>query len=82
MEKTVQVVDEVGNRYEATFPKRAKGLVKNGRARFIGENRICLVRPPDQNLEERTMEENKTSRRKLYHARNFVAGFCEWTVCL
>ena len=59
IEKNVLVFDEQGNEYEATYPKRAKGLVKNGRARFVGENRICLVRPPDQNLEERAMEENK-----------------------
>ena len=47
MEKTVQVVDTFGNRYEATYVKRAKGLVKHGRARFIDEDTICLVRPPD-----------------------------------
>jgi hypothetical protein len=36
--KNVTVVDENGNIYEATYPKRAKGLVKSGRARFIEEN--------------------------------------------
>ena len=51
MQKTVKVVDEVGNRYEATYVKRAKGLVKNGRARFIDDGTICLVRPPD-NMED------------------------------
>ena len=40
-------MDEKGNVYEATYPKRAKGLVKNGRARFIDENTICLACPPD-----------------------------------
>jgi hypothetical protein len=44
----VIVVDERGNEYEATYPKRAKGLVKKGRARFISEDKICLLaRPPD-----------------------------------
>ena len=33
--KNVEVVDEAGNVYEPTWPKRAKGLVKNGRARFV-----------------------------------------------
>ena len=47
MEKTVQVVDTFGNRYEATYVKRAKGLVKHGRASFIDEATICLGRPPD-----------------------------------
>ncbi len=47
IEKNIIVVDELGNEYEATYPKRAKGLVKNGRARFIDENKICLACPPD-----------------------------------
>ena len=34
IEKNVIVVDEQGNEYEATYPKRAKGLVKSGRARY------------------------------------------------
>ena len=46
IEKNIVVVDEQGNYYEATYPKRAKGLVKNGRARFIDENTICLACPP------------------------------------
>ncbi len=42
------VVDEQGKQYEATYPKRAKGLVKNGRARFIDEKTICLACPPNE----------------------------------
>ena len=58
IEKNVIVVDEQGNEYEATYPKRAKGLVKNGRARFLDEHTICLACPPDQmNLEDKTMSE-------------------------
>ena len=53
------VVDEQENEYEATYPKRARGLVKNGRARFVGENKICLACPPNQILEENKMEDNK-----------------------
>jgi len=52
------VVDEQGNEYEATYPKRAKGLVKNGRARFVSENKICLACPPNIDLEELDMVEN------------------------
>ena len=48
IEKNVRVVDEQGNEYEATYPKRAKGLVKNGRARFADENTICLACPPEK----------------------------------
>ena len=58
IEKNIIVVDEQGNEYEATYPKRAKGLVKNGRARFVDENKICLACPPDKILEENEMTEN------------------------
>lgn len=57
MEKNILVVDEQGNEYEATYPRRAKGLVKNGRARFLSENKICLACPPDKNLEDTKMTE-------------------------
>ena len=52
------VIDSQGNEYEATYPKRAKGLVKSGRARFVGENKICLACPPSDNLEDKNMENN------------------------
>ena len=58
IEKNIIVVDEQGNEYEATYPKRAKGLVKNGRARFVDENKICLACPSDKILEEEKMTEN------------------------
>ncbi len=57
MEKNVIVIDEQGNEYEATYPKRAKGLVKSGRARFVDENKICLACPPNINLEDNNMTE-------------------------
>ena len=60
IEKNVIVVDEQGNEYEATYPKRARGLVKNGRARFVDEHTICLACPPNTELEDNTMSENKT----------------------
>jgi len=56
--KNVIVVDEQGNEYEATYLKRAKGLVKNGRARFISENKICLACPPNHILEDKQMKNN------------------------
>ncbi len=62
IEKNVIVVDEQGNEYEATYPKRAKGLVKNGRARFVGENKICLACPPDKTEENKMMDNILTTR--------------------
>ena len=58
IEKNIIVVDEQGNEYEATYPKRAKGLVKNGRARFVDYNKICLACPPKEYLEDNEMSEN------------------------
>ena len=58
MEKNVAVIDEQGHSYGATYPKRAKGLVKNGRARFVDENTICLACPPNEILEDNNMSEN------------------------
>ena len=60
-QKTVRVLDEAGNEYEATYPKRARGLVKHGRARFTDESQtaILLTCPPNQHmiLEDNTMNE-------------------------
>ncbi|MBE6708753.1 MAG: hypothetical protein E7578_05880 [Ruminococcaceae bacterium] len=63
MEKNVIVVDENGNEYGATYPKRARGLVKSGRARFIDDFRICLACPPNINeiTEDIKMSENKNT---------------------
>lgn len=57
IEKNVSVIDEYGNEYEATYPKRAKGLVKKGRARFVDDNTICLACPPDI-MEDTKMSDN------------------------
>lgn len=65
IEKNVIVVDEQGNEYEATYPKRARGLVKNGRARFIEENKICLACPPTNDK----LEDNKMS---TYNVNNIT----------
>ncbi|MDR0819187.1 MAG: hypothetical protein LBN43_06420 [Oscillospiraceae bacterium] len=64
--KNIIVVDEFGNEYEPTYTKRAKGLVKHGRARFISDNRICLTRSPVEvydnvritNSEDKSVENN------------------------
>lgn len=61
MPKNIAVVDEKGNEYEATYPKRAKGLVKKGRARFINESTICLACPPDNISEDSIMTEEKNT---------------------
>ena len=59
--KNISVVDEQGNEYEATWPRRARGLVKNGRARFLSENKICLACPPNIILEDKEMADNTSN---------------------
>ena len=79
IEKNILVVDEQGNAYEATYPKRAKGLVKNGRARFISENTICLACPPKEYLEDNKMSENKklTAREIFEEIKNLQIQLTE-----
>ena len=49
------VTDIHGNALHPTYPKRAKGLVKSGRARFVEadgvQTAICLTRPSDTHSE-------------------------------
>ena len=71
IEKNVIVVDEQGKILESTYPKRAKGLVKKGRARFIAENKICLACPPNIFLEENKMENNIKQYNKEEQQRFF-----------
>jgi len=67
IEKNIVVIDEQGNQYEATYPKRARGLVNNGRARFIDEYTICLACPPNLILEEPQMQNNITPEAAIEH---------------
>ena len=43
IEKNVIVTDEFGNKLINTYPKRAKGLIKQGRAERVSENEIRLI---------------------------------------
>lgn len=53
--KNIRVVDAAGTHLQSTYRKRALGLVKHGRARFIDEHTIELMRPPDPQGKETTM---------------------------
>lgn len=60
--KRISVIDQQGNVYEPTYPKRAKGLLKKGRARFVDENTICLTCPlPEKREETIMMVSNQTA---------------------
>ena len=66
IEKNIIVVDENGTVFESTWLKRANGLVKKGRARWLDEKTICLACPPEQmeddGMENRLQTEVKTER--------------------
>lgn len=55
MTKNITVTDENGNIAGSTYPKRALGLVKKDRARWINADTICLCA---QDMEEKTMANN------------------------
>ena len=60
MAKNVSIIDESGRLIGTTYPKRAKGLVKSGRARYVScgsEDTIYLTCPPDI-MEDKTMTDN------------------------
>lgn len=52
MTKNIKVTDDNGNVLGYTYPKRAKGLIKNGRARYVDDCTISLsVSSPDNKSE-------------------------------
>lgn len=80
MPKTIAVVDEDGNVYQPTYPKRARGLVKNGRARWLGENRICLACPPKNTVDlegNRIMHQEKDNEMAVEATENIPYGQVE-----
>jgi hypothetical protein len=57
--KNIAVLDGSGQTLEPTYTKRAKGLVKHGRARWVNEDTIALTCPPFDNKEDTHMDEIK-----------------------
>ena len=58
IKKLIYVTDEFGHTYTPTYPKRAAGLVKHGRAHYVSDDTICLVCPPFlSETEEQAMTE-------------------------
>ncbi|MFQ7536073.1 MAG: hypothetical protein ACLRL6_01195 [Clostridium sp.] len=55
--KRLEVVDACGVFMHNTYERRARGLVKKGRAQFLTASKICL-RPLPEKLEEKTLETN------------------------
>ena len=55
--KRIEVIDEQGVHLQNTYERRARGLVKKGRAYYVTASCICLFTPPE-NMEEKTLETN------------------------
>jgi len=58
--RSIAVVDSSGKYYAPTYPRRARGLIKAGRARWSDnrKKKICLTVDPAQYEEVHTMNEN------------------------
>lgn len=59
MEKNVIVRDSNGRIIGMTYPKRAKGLVKKGRAVFWGEHMIRMINEEDTSMEDNIINVDK-----------------------
>ncbi len=63
MTKNIDVLDKNGNLTGQTYPKRAKGLVKSGRAEFVNDGAIRLTAPllHSERTENMAKEVNETT---------------------
>jgi len=56
MAKEIIVLDTQGNMLEATYAKRAAGLVKAGRADWVDESTICILNMEEKNMDNSSNE--------------------------
>ena len=54
---TIKLIDEKGKLIGLTYPKRAKGMIKSGRATKIDETAICLIEPNQRKEVKKVTEE-------------------------
>ncbi|MCD8119812.1 MAG: hypothetical protein LUE29_10105 [Lachnospiraceae bacterium] len=73
MDKNVIVFDEHENEIGTTWLKRARGLVKKGRACFVSENAIRLTSVPEYNMEDDKMSKNRIEPMENIDAANEAA---------
>ena len=88
MKKNIIVTDNKGKRLGLTYSKRAKGLVKSGRAEFINENEIKLSDKPVYNTASvpKITEGNKMSEFDKKSSapvieNKIIFNAREWSVC-
>lgn len=71
MVKNVIVTDEFDNQIGLTYPKRARGLVKNGRAEYVSDDRIRLLKGAHAPSANNDTEDFKMSNIINFNAREF-----------
>ncbi len=71
MEKNILVTDASGNVIGRTYPKRAKGLLRSGRATEVAEDCIRLADNPPMSLNRRFSEDKDMSQIIEFSARDF-----------
>lgn len=69
--KNVIVTDEFDNRIGLTYPKRARGLIKNGRAEYVSDDRIRLLKGAHAPSANNDTEDFKMSNVINFNAREF-----------
>ena len=73
MEKNVTIIDESGNVIGETYPKRAKGLVKKGRAEYVND---FTIKMPDTHVPTVAYDNDNTEVRYMSKVIGFEArGF-------
>ena len=71
IEKNIIVTDVDGRRIGTTYPKRAKGLLKNGRAEYVSDREIRL-KNTHASAVYKTTEDEKMSKVINFNTRDFV----------
>lgn len=71
MAKNVIVTDEFDNRIGLTYPKRARGLIKHGRAEYVSDDRIRLLKGAHAPSANNDTEDFKMSNIINFNAQEF-----------
>lgn len=71
MAKNVIVTDEFDNQIGLTYPKRARGLIKNGRAEHVSDDRIRLLKGAKTPSANNETEDFKMNNVINFNAREF-----------
>lgn len=80
--KNIIVTDVNGNTIGSTFPKRAKGLVKNGRAEYVSDCKIKLLFTHASTVTDDITEDLNMSKVINFNARDYKTDFsCTDNTC-